>query len=247
MRTSRRIAPRISRCWALAGSLVLAYFVVFCVTAQQSWVAVAVELLVPVAFAVGALLWTDRELPFAPRRVTAAVGVVLLAGLPLVFFAGLTTSRSGQSWFTDNTNEAAAYDRVAPAWPEIVPMSSIGNGWTNQSVIQQTWQLGDPSALAPFRDIRFEAWHGVTFPAVPAWVDDFVPAPGYAAPFESEPAVVKGDTITVRFDMSHVRETRWIIFLTGIGPDGIRYRIDPPMTMPTVFSGTVWDWLTAGD
>jgi hypothetical protein len=154
------------------------------------------------------------------------------------------SSSSGESWSTDYSNENVEFNRVAPAWPD--PPALSAGGWSSPtSVIDQTWQLGDAAALGSFRAVRVEVWRGAQFPGTPTWVDDFVPAPGYSTPFESQPAVVKGGSFRASFDMSHVRETHWVVFVTGVAGDGIRYRLQMPMAMRTSFSGTVWDWLTA--
>jgi hypothetical protein len=55
----------------------------------------------------------------------------------------------------------------------------------------------------------------------------------------------------VEFDVSHVRTTEWIVFVTGIGPDGRRYRLNEPEfnmgggPLASSFTGTIWQWLTA--
>ena len=39
----------------------------------------------------------------------------------------------------------------------------------------------------------------------------------------------------------------WLIFVTGVGADGRRYRLADPYSLATTFTGTAWDWLTASD
>jgi hypothetical protein len=248
MRSSRRTAAQVGRWWALGGFAALAWFVTFVVTAQQSWLVVPLVLMVPVAFAAGVLFRTEGELPFARSRVPAILAVAIAVILPVAIFAGASmgTSGSSQDWGTDYAKESIAFDRVAPAWDGDAIVSS-GGGTLNVPVIDRTWSVLDPAGLAGFRDLRFEAWRAVQFSSAPDWLEDYIPAPGYSAPFAIQPAVVSGDSLSVRFDMSHVRTSRWAIFLTGIGPDGVRYRLGLPDSVPTAFSGTVWDWLTASE
>jgi hypothetical protein len=43
-----------------------------------------------------------------------------------------------------------------------------------------------------------------------------------------------------------MRDARsWYVLLTGVAPDGHRYRLGDGTQDTTDFNGTVWDWLTA--
>jgi hypothetical protein len=37
----------------------------------------------------------------------------------------------------------------------------------------------------------------------------------------------------------------WWVFLTGVGPDGHRYRLEDVGGGSSTFNGSVWDWVTA--
>jgi hypothetical protein len=220
----------------------------FRVTAQQSWLAVPVEILIPIAFAAGALVKTEARFPIRTGRAIAAVVIVVVLTLPLVLLAGATSISvsGGQSWSTDNVKEDLIFDRVAPAWPTQGPplVGSQGRAM-GVPVIDEEWQVEDGPQLARFGDLRLELWRAERFAGTPDWVDDFVPASGYATPFATVPALVDGNGVAVRFDLSHVRSTAWVILLTGVAPGGQRYRLGYSGPITTAFSGTVWDWLTA--
>jgi len=124
--------------------------------------------------------------------------------------------------------------------------SASGNVSMFSGVIDRTFQVQDKATLAKFNDVRFEVWRGVPLSGTPDWVYDYVPDPAYVTPFATQTAMLVGDTMAVRFDVSDLRSTRWILFMTGTGPDGRRYRLNWPESITTSFSGTVWDWLTAG-
>ena len=97
--------------------------------------------------------------------------------------------------------------------------------------------------------IRGELLKGTTsllMPGAPDWVMDYVPDPAYSTPAAVVPVNVMGDPTVVHFDVGHSRTSRWLVFLTGVDDQGIRYQLDWPRPWTTSISGTVWDWLTAG-
>jgi hypothetical protein len=246
-RASRRTVRQVGPLWAIAGFLAIGYLVMFRVTAQQSWIAVPLELLIPVAFVAGALVKTEARFPIATGRAFAAVVLVVVLTLPLVLLAGLAPiSGSGQSWSTDNVKEDLVFDRIAPAWStQGPPLAYEQGGAMGPAVIDEVWEVQDGPQLARFGDLRFELWRAERFPGTPDWVDDFVPASGYSTPYATVPARIDSNRMAVRFDLGHVRSTAWIILLTGVAPDSRRYRLGYSGSVTTAFSGTVWDWLTA--
>jgi hypothetical protein len=249
-RLSRRSVKSVGRAWALVGLLGIGFVVVFVYTAQQSWLAVALELLIPVAFVAGALFKTGRTISFRGAKVAVAVAAVVAVVLPLGLFA-VTSESSGTSWSSDMKQESLQWDRVAPAW--IDPTTGppiVGYASSNLSmfggVIDRTFQVQDRATMAQFGDVRFELWRGVPFSGAPDWTLDYVPDPSFTTPFATQPARLVGDAMPVRFDMSHFRANRWLLFMTGTGPDDRRYRLNWPEPITTSLNGTVWDWLTAG-
>jgi hypothetical protein len=251
-RLSRRSMKSVGRAWALVGLLGIGFVVLFVYTAQQSWLVVPLELLIPVAFVAGALFKTGSTISIHGGKVAVAVAAVIAVVLPLGLFA-VTSSSSGSPWISDGKQESLRWDQVAPSWtdpttgPGIVGYAS-GNVSTSgfPGVIDRTFQVQDQATVAQFRDVRFELWRGVPFSGAPDWTMDYVPDPSYTTPFATQPATLVGGTIPVRFDVSHSRANRWLLFMTATGPDGRRYRLNWPEPITTSFNGTVWDWLTAG-
>ena len=245
-RGSRRSPSEVGRWWALGGFAFLAWLVLFVVPAEQTWLVVVLELLIPVAFAVGVLYRPERALPLAQCHVPAWLVVAGVLLVPAVMFAGASVGASGSAdnFWTDNGQLGAALDKIAPPWPGDL---GLADRWGSMPgpVIDETWVLQDPNALAGLRDVRFELWRAVPVAGTPDWVQAWVPAPGYTAPFATQPVDTSSGTFTARFDVGHVRTTHWLVLLTAVGPDGVRYRVDWRSEMPTTFSGTIWDWLTA--
>jgi hypothetical protein len=110
-------------------------------------------------------------------------------------------------------------------------------------------------ALSQFKDVRFEAWRAVRFDASPD-IAEWIPDPAYSAPYATAPADFNdvqfgAGRAQAEFDVGHVRTTEWIVFVTGIGPDGRRYRLNEPEfnmgggPLESSFTGTIWQWLTA--
>jgi hypothetical protein len=251
-RLSRRSMRTVSLVWAAAGAAALLWVVLFVYVAQQTWLTVLAELTIPIAFAFGALFKADRKILARGLPPLAAVGIVVaLLVLPAVLLAGASwSSGSGSSYEVDMTAQMQAWDRVAPAWGNWEtsgpPVSSEVGETADISVINQTYEIGDPAAITPFHDLRFELWRAVRYPAAPQQDDhDLIPDPAYSAPYATAPAVVSDGYLVARFDVSRVKTDRFLLFVTGTGPDGHRHRLNWPDPYFTTFSGTVWDWLTA--
>jgi hypothetical protein len=244
-RTSQRNVRQTGTFWAIAGFAVIGYVVMFRVTALQDWLVAAAEMVIPVSFAAGALLKTDSEWPRVGGWTKFAMlsMVVVLPALALVASSGSAITSSGGSW-PDPGTEDASYDRVAPAWPSLLVDGHYRT--VDEPKIDLTWRVGHPSALAAFSGLRFEIWRAARFPEAPDWAHVYVPDPGYSAPVATQ-ATAPGETLESSFDMSHSKWTQWLVFLTGVGPDGVRYRLARPLSVPTVFSGAVWDWISAGN
>jgi hypothetical protein len=68
----------------------------------------------------------------------------------------------------------------------------------------------------------------------------------YSRPFAVRPAVLEGDSLQATFHFDRMRDARsWYVLITGVAPDGHRYRLGDGTQNTTDFNGTVWDWLTA--
>jgi uncharacterized membrane protein len=243
---SQRTVRQVGRWWAVAGVLAIGYVLMFQLTVQEDWLVVAAELAIPIAFAAGALLKTEAHVPRVGGWTRMALLSLVLV-VPVLGLSGGMSVQGGQSGIWQSSGrESLAYDRVAPAWPEALVIQDGAE--IDRPIIDLSWHAEDPALVARFRDLRFEAWRAVKFAEAPDWVGLFVPDTRYSAPFATEPAATDNGAMQSRFDMSHVRTSQWLIFLTGVGPNGVRYRLsynNPSVT--TTFSGTVWDWLTAAE
>ena len=100
---------------------------------------------------------------------------------------------------------------------------------------------GLASVLSQWHDLRFEAWRAQSVTGIVAGVD-----PGPSSPFDIEPVESVYGALQARFHLDRFRDGNlWWVVLTGVAPDGIRYRLDDGGGGTTTFYGTVWDWLTA--
>jgi hypothetical protein len=245
---SQRTLRSVARWWALAGALVLAWLVLFVVTADQSWLTVVIELAIPVCFAAGALLKVGS-------RWTLALGRMVLVGLLATLVSGLLLAAGpavsgsdgqGGAWNIDPL--VREFDRVAPAWTANQPEYQFGGaGGCCDSMVSPAVEI-DAAYLAQFHGIRFEVWRAVPWSGAPDWAGQYTIDPGSDGPYATAAADISGDVLRAEIDLRHVRTARWLVFLTGVGPDGTRYRLLPIGDQAqSVFSGTVWDWLTAGN
>jgi hypothetical protein len=249
-RGSRRTDAGVRRGWALAGFCLLAWLILFVNTAVQSWVVVLLELVIPFAWVAGALFRGDRSLlpgeAFVPRYggylVALALPVMIVATLAGAVVNGSSGGDDGDSYHWSTTS----LELVAPAWPSDVAASDSLT-W-GQPAIEASWSFQDETRLSQFRDLRIELWRGARILGAPDYATDFLPDPAYSIPFAIRPVEADRE-VSATFDVSHVRTTRWTVFLTGVAPGGIRYRLTGAFSPSTTssFSGTVWDWLTAAN
>jgi len=98
------------------------------------------------------------------------------------------------------------------------------------------------TALANWRDVRVEAWHGLSGNDHIAWGMDT----GYSSPFAIEAANIHDNSIDASFHFERMRDAKsWWLILTGMGPDGNRYVLATGGGGGSSFNGSVWDWITA--
>jgi hypothetical protein len=250
---SGRSAARLGRWWALAGLLGLGWLLMFVVTVQQSWLVVAFELVIPIAFAAGALFRVDSHLPSVGGRWFAVAAAVLVVASIVLGMVATTRSGSsgGSGWDTSYTDDSIGWNHVAPHWSDdsmqflVDGQSLVDGGVAAPTAIQ----VANAPALASFRDLRVEAWRAGPYPGAPSDVFVGLLDISYNAPFATAPAAVGPQgVIEGHLNLSHSRTERWWIFLTGIAPDGQRYWLGiRPDFVYTQFSGTIWDWLTASN
>jgi hypothetical protein len=134
------------------------------------------------------------------------------------------------------------------AGPQATIEAIGGGGWwsTPDGGIQTDASPASAIDAGGWRDLRFEAWVELPY-------DNYVPNYGptgldttHRAPFAVVPAVREGDRYLGTFHFERYRGVgSWMIFFTGVGPDGLRYRLGGGGGGNSTFRGTVWDWLTA--
>jgi hypothetical protein len=257
---SRRAPRTVAVFWAAAAVLGFGWYALFGLRGEQSWLGVAGELCIPLAAVAGALVRIERPMPHVGRWaiVCSAISVVVLV-LGLALVAGSSgSSGSGSGQATESQQSDLHADTVAPAAPaawlpadDYVVTDQEGDhaGATHMDaqVISQAPGAFSPVPFAPilanWRDLRFEAWHGQ-----PMWQD-----PGaigvdthYSSPIAVQPAVLQADFLQADFHFERMRDARsWWVVLTGVGPDGNRYRLGDGTGNQTDFNGSIWDWLTA--
>ena len=268
-RISRRTPAAVRRIWAIAGFATLFVAALFVVSAPQNLLSVLSLLAVPFAFATGALTSSTPRISLSRGKVVAAICVLAILSAS---FARNVPAWSGPPPDVADTPQAHAaqlreFDRVAPAWAYVDgrPVLAEGGGLWGSGVIRQAvgtldpdpWSTSGPAAraLSQFKDVRFEAWRAVRFDASPD-IAEWIPDPAYSAPYATAPADFNSVQFgpghaEVEFDVGRVRTTEWIVFVTGIGPDGRRYRLNEPEfnmgggPLVSSFTGTIWQWLTA--
>ncbi len=244
-RVSRRRLGRILGWWAMAGSLLLALLLLFVVPGYQTWLMVCLEAGIPLAFAAGVLVRPDRPLSLSGVRLRRWLAPAFAGLVAVALLAGPTPgTASSDSWRTDDGKLEAQLNAIAPHWPGTLEIDGRW-GAIGGPVVEEHWRVGNPEALAALHDARFELWRAVPVPGSPDGAQAYLIAPGYTTPYATEPADISTATFSARFDVGHVRTRYWLLVLTAVGHDGIRYRVDWRSEGATSFSGTVWDWLTA--
>jgi hypothetical protein len=254
---SRRAPRTVARYWAAVALFGFGAWVVFGLRGQQSWPGVAAESCIPLAAVAGAFVRIERPMPHVGRWAvvvsTISVGVLVLS---LGLLSASSFSFSSSSQITSVQQPDLHLDTVAPAAPAAwLPADDyvVVEGGGSQSdgaqleanLISTTASGPAPLSpiLSPWRDLRFEAWHAKpTSPDLgPMAIDT-----NYSSPFALRPAVLEGDMLQATFHFERMRDARsWYVMLTGVAPDGHRYRLGDGTQNTTDFNGTVWDWLTA--
>lgn len=274
-RLSRRGARRLRGFWAIAGLLALGWLVLFGLRVQQSWLVVPCELAMPILFAAGALMRPDENLhlPKSRARLLLVPGALIVAGLLMGAAVPLPNQYSPDNSPSFSNYPSASdlgYNRVGPA-ASCVPANQyyagdscvllgdsdldwMGPGKPSTRQVVEPWDIVDSRGLTGFTDIRFEIWRGriVTITADPpsAVQEEFSQYgldPTASRPEVTVAAVIDGDQLRLVGNLGNTRWRHWLVFVTGVGADGRRYRLAEPYSLETTFTGTAWDWLTASD
>lgn len=206
---------------------------------EWTWLGVPFAVALPVCFAAGALT-ADRAVRWPSRRLrlvgwlalgTAYVAIPVLLGAPSV----------------DARIPPPGIERVAPPAPAAFVPQTAGAGtglftscWSFEEPAIECTVHGVPSV--PFTDLRLEAWPGE---------QDFIPDgpdPRATAPLAVAPMVAETEKLTGTVDAGfHRSGNAWWLVVTGVGPDGVRYRITDGYGETFDWSPTLLEWLAAPD
>jgi hypothetical protein len=254
IRTARRVTT------ALGGALILGYALVGW-SGTLTWPAIAILLSLPGWFVLGAWRATDASFPSRQWRLRI-IGLALVI-VPLALIMGMSVQPQSSGSITSDPNGVG---RIGLPTPEAVAAAQdIGQGSAKAGgFVWISTVVRDPAVIAGWRDLRVEAWRGISKdgvdPRVVPVLDPAARGPFAVGPARIEPpgqmpfgtwsssnAVPNGSVQlsgSVTIDRSPSLTFAWLA-ITGVGPDGRRYIINGPSFESTAFNGTAWDWLTA--
>ena len=242
---SRRRTRSIAVGWSVVGAVVLAVWLLFVFRTTLDGLVVAAEVLVPVAFVLGAAVGAERSGLRHGRVLLLAVAVTSLAGLAgLVALGGVVSQQlesvgGGPYASMDELWHAQGFDPLGRPTP-----ASMQGVFGDQSLGQASGVATMSAAIADAGALR--GWTGL---ALEAWRRDpqtMAVLPGETRPFATAPAHLEGDQIQASVRVDNVRGVdTYAAVLVGVGPDGVRYVLSGPNGLQTHFVGTIWDWLTA--
>jgi hypothetical protein len=252
---SRRAPRTVAVFWAVPGALVFGWLALFGMRGPQSWPSVALELCIPLVAVASAFVRIDRPMPHVGRWaviVTAFSVAVLFLGTVALRGSSSSVSEAPGPVICSESDQSTScqpdpgFDTVAPMAPaEWLPEGTFtGGGWGSDPASGGTrvYDTIDGQILPNWTDLRYEAWHTVP-------MDE--PGPGgidtrYSTAIAVQPAVLNGNSLSAVFHFERLRDAAWWeIFLTGVGPDGHRYRMGGGGGGNSFFNGSAWDWLTA--
>lgn len=226
--------------WVLGiGTAVVAGFALFVVQMPQNWPSVLAWTVVPGGFAAG--VRRPGLLPtWTGRGVTVALGALLLTTLSIGLLLSVGGSKGGVASGGGPVSVPGpierGYELVGPQWPGNDEYSASGG--TLDGARSASFTVG--AGVGRLRDLRLEAWR-FTDPGPAMRI-----APDATQPFASAPARLVDGTLTgsIRVD-AWPGFTLYGLFATGVGPDGVRYRITSSCCDQATFHGSVWDWMVA--
>ena len=244
-RRSRRSPEQIGRWMAGVGGVLLLLLVLFAIRMPQSWVRTYALLLVPLAFASGALRATRRSPRLLDRRLLLLVPVVLVLAVALLFPAAVVMEGGGAgggravTWSSEEEmHRSLGYDLIGRPLQDATPVETSGSAGERDGVQRLETTVEPATLLRGFRDLRFEAWRALQ--NGPPAIDR-----GYRAPFAIAPARVDDGRVEGALVVNRTPDVHhYLVALTGVRADGQRYLIDLPGGGYTSFTGTVWEWLT---
>lgn len=245
-RRSHRPARRIRRWVAVAGGALVLWAAVFWFQGGQNLFSVLALVLVPVVFLVAALTATDRRIErgVAARRATLALFATLLVAVPVIMLGllgatttvGVSAVGSGPYGSMEELLRAQGFDmpgRFVPDPPDVAPHWTLDHGLA-------TVVVADATALTSrWRDLRVEAWRA---DASGGSLDR-----SYTTPFATAPMVLRSGSLVGSVRVDRTRDvSQWWLVVTGTAADGGRDLVLSLGGMNSTFTGSAWDWLTAG-
>jgi hypothetical protein len=248
---SRRRGVVLARSWGIFGVAMFGLLVIFGMRGPQSWPAVLLELAAPVVALGAAVIRIERPIVHVPRW---AAGAALVPMAGALLFAVVSIGM-GSVTVVDARSVPGSPDRhldiVAPMAPaKWLPAGTDlhtgygGDGQPGTIFLIASMPAPSPaieSVLSQWHGLRFEAWHAQSASGIVAGVD-----PGSSSPFDIEPVESVYGGLQARFHLDRFRDGNlWWVVLTGVAPDGVRYRLHDGGGGTTTFYGSVWDWLTA--
>ena len=271
--SGRRPAP-LGVVWAIVGTPIVAAAMLFLVRGDQSWPIFIAEMLVPVAYAAGALVFVDRSWWLEPIRSRAFVALI---GASVVI--GLVSSLMLVSAYRSNYVNIDPYSPGFPTQEAIQAIQAVDTAGPYPSasdhfkdsfasypqILSGAWPVAvyvyfygpnmkDP--LPGWTDIRIEAWRSTSLGGIAAGTS----APAATAPVFPVVTHPEADNevLTGRLDLGLRRDGPfWWILITGVAPDGVRYRLvddrealglgllNSRQFATLIPYGTAWEWLTA--
>lgn len=264
---ARRAGYRVeSARWAVAaiGTIVVGTYALIGWSGPLDLVAVGAVLALPTWWILGTL----RRLPVGRTSLRTFGALVAVAAITS---AGIHLGQSAlrQTGALDDYSVDLGLDRIAAPTPDAI--GATVTGWGGPSIggpsgfVAGTFaiDIADAAAFADWTDLRIEAWKAID----PAGVEPTAVSPLATKPFLVVPAVwgppgQLGDggfkwsssnpwgpramTLygSLRLDRTPWITAAWVAF-TGVGPDGVRYRITEPQYEQAIFSGIPLEWLQA--
>ncbi len=236
-----RHRPADVRDWVLVvGTLLVAITAVYVVRMPQNWASVIGWLAVPFGFVLGAGRPTLLPL-WIGRRLTVGLGLLLIFTLSI----GLLLSVGG-SMGSDVREDSGA---ISSQGPSDLGYDQVGPGWTADDLQAastafhdgvETVTLAVGPTVRQLHDLRIEAWPTGEPPS------EMLISPDAVVPIAVGPARLEDGSIRGSVRVNAAPGSTWYaVFATGIGPNGVRYRITSSCCNQATFQGSVWDWIVA--
>ncbi len=258
---SRRSPASFSAAWALIGTPIVLAYVLLVPSVQLCWPMLVAEVLPPIGFAVGAFYRVTKPTIWLPRlegtgnTVTTVLGVAAIFGLvfSLVFWKTGSGFSGGSAKYRPDPWPLA---NVSPRQPVDGPLHIFFRQPEQLMAYNQvTGEVTDLDPLPGWTELRFEVWQGVEGALTNPHGENIAIAAAATGPLLIAPATRVPSMVAPsqwQDDLQgsvHIGLRRdgpiWYIALTGVGPDGVRYRLADPIMYRAAIDGTAWDWLTA--